>query len=195
MIYKIPIFNRIGEILFRTQNLLIEMHKQKNRIQEISLEKDERVKNLLDHWNMEHTANFGCVDKLNINGTCISRSYLDKLNTLSHISKKVDFDKIYSVFEIGGGFGSNIHLMLQNYKNIKKLIYLDIVPNLFVGTEYLRSLFGEAVQDYLSTRNKDKIRFSDNDDMEIICIAPWQIERLDVKKVVRAKWKDSISIL
>ena len=69
------------------------------------------------------------------------------------LSKKFDFTKIKTYFEIGGGFGSNIHFLLTNFKNIKKVIYLDVVPNICVGTEYLRYFYKENVKDYLSTKN------------------------------------------
>ncbi|KKL50990.1 hypothetical protein LCGC14_2299960, partial [marine sediment metagenome] len=78
----------------------------------------------------------------------------------------------------GGGFGANIHLLLENYKNIRKVLYLDIPPNLYVGTQYLKAFYGDAVVDFRSLRNRDSIKFSSNDELEIFCIAPWQIERI-----------------
>lgn len=81
------------------------------------------------------------------------------------------------MFEIGGGFGQYIHVLLQNYSNIKKILYLDIVPNIYVGTQYLKRFYGESVIDYNITRKMNKIQFSDNNKLEIICIAPWQIEK------------------
>ena len=85
-----------------------------------------------------------------------------------------------TVFEIGGGFGTNIHLLLENYPNIRKVVYLDIPPNLYVGTQYLKAFYGEAVFDYRNLKNSEKIKFADTDDLEIFCIAPWQIENLQV---------------
>ena len=52
------------------------------------------------------------------------------------LSNTFNFKNIRSFFEIGGGFGSNIHFLLTNFQNIKKIVYLDTVPNIFVGTEY-----------------------------------------------------------
>ena len=56
-----------------------------------------------------------------------------------------------------------------------------MVPNLFVGTEYLRSFYGESVKDYLSFRNKNEIKFSENDKLEIYCIPPWEIKNIHSK--------------
>jgi hypothetical protein len=81
------------------------------------------------------------------------------------------------VFEIGGGYGANIHLLLENYKNIRKVLYLDIPPNLYVGTQYLKAFYSAAVFDYRALRHLDSIRFSSDDNIEIFCITPWQIEK------------------
>ena len=59
----------------------------------------------------------------------------DRVNKIAGI---FDFNEIRSYFEIGGGFGANIHFLITNYPNIKKIIYLDAVPNIYVGTEYLK---------------------------------------------------------
>ena len=37
------------------------------------------------------------------------------------------------------------------------------------------------MKDYLSLKNFSEIKFSDNDDLEILCIPPWEVERLNVK--------------
>ena len=69
----------------------------------------------------------------------------------------------------------------MNFPNIKKVIYLDAVPNIYVGTEYLRYHFKDKVKDYLSTRNEKEITFKNNDELEIICIPPWEIEKINVE--------------
>ena len=108
-----------------------------------------------------------------------SCNYLNLCNRLNIINEFVDYKNINTFFEIGGGFGAYTHLLLSNYNNIKKIIYMDIVPNLFVGTEYLRKFYGEAVKDYNFLRKKKNITFSNNQDLEILCITPWQIEKID----------------
>lgn len=180
MVTKIPILNRIGSLILKTQTMLIDMHKQKLQAQQNFLSLSSNVQKLLSTYQLEDTTTFGCVDLINIGEKDYSLHYLELLNTLCFISGKIDFTKITSMLEIGGGFGANLHLMLQNYKSLKKIVYLDIVPNLVVGTEYLRNLYGNAVHDYLETRTLEKIEFTNNDSLEIYCIAPWQIEKLGV---------------
>ena len=55
----------------------------------------------------------------------------------------------------------------MNFPNIKKVIYLDAVPNIYVGTEYLRYHFQDKVKDYLSTRNEKEITFKNNDEQKL----------------------------
>ena len=73
------------------------------------------------------------------------------------LSKTFDFKNIKSFFEIGGGFGANIHFLLTNFSNIKKIIYLDVVPNIYVGPEYLKYFYGKSVKDYLNTYESKNI--------------------------------------
>ena len=100
---------------------------------------------------------------------------------IDKLSKSFDFKKTKSFFEIGGGYGANIHLIVTNFSNIKKILYLDTVPNIFVGTSYLKRYFGNKVKDYIELRNLNKISFSKNDELEILCIPPWLIERVDAE--------------
>ena len=100
---------------------------------------------------------------------------------VNNLSKNFDFKNIKSYFEIGGGFGSNIHFLITNFPNIKKILYLDTVPNIYVGTEYLRHHYKEKVKDYLELRNLNKISFSKNNELEIFCIPPWLIEKVETE--------------
>jgi hypothetical protein len=64
---------------------------------------------------------------------------------------------------------------------VKKIIYLDIAPNLYVGTQYLKSFYGDNVIDYKNNKNLKRIEFSKTDELEIFCITPQQIENIDSK--------------
>lgn len=141
---------------------------------------DKRVKYLLDNYNLEDTALFDCVDKFSHKEILYSCLYLNILDLVDKINETIDLKNIVSVFEIGGGFGSNIHILLQNFKNIRKVIYLDVSPNIFVASEYLRYFYKDAVIDYLDHKDKEII-FSNNDKLEIFCIAPWQLPKIKSK--------------
>ncbi len=136
--------------------------------------KNKIVKELLNKYVVKDTVNYGSVANFEINGDQHACLHLDDLYLIDLINNKINFNKIDSFFEIGGGFGANIHVLLNNFNNIKKILYLDVAPNLFIGTEYLRNYFGNSVKDYLELKNKE-IKFSENDSLEIFCIAPWQL--------------------
>jgi putative sugar O-methyltransferase len=136
----------------------------------------ERAINLLKQYKMPHSLLGNCMAKARICGQDVSLEYLNTLEQHDNIAQHIDFNAAESVFEIGGGFGTRIHLLLENYKNIRKVLYLDIPPNLYVGTQYLRAFYGAAVSDYRDLKTRDLISFSKDDSLEIFCIAPWQIE-------------------
>ncbi len=54
------------------------------------------------------------------------------------------------------------------------MIYADISPNLYIATQYLRSFYGTSVKD--CTKIKSKFSFASDDELEIYCILPSQIE-------------------
>jgi len=148
------------------------------RNQALVYQNNEDVQRLINKFNFDNTTDFGCVQYFDYNNKKYSRLYIDMAYRIEKLSKFFDFNKIKTYFEIGGGFGSNIHLLVNNFSNIRKIIYLDIVPNLYVGTEYLRYYFGKHVKDYIALKNLDKISFSKNDELEILCIPPWCIEKI-----------------
>ncbi len=154
-------------------------HKDTLTFKQIAFETSLKVTALLEKFRLENTVDFGCVDKVTLRGKEISCHYLELLNTHSVIAEKVVFSAVKSVMEIGGGFGANIHILLQNYPNIRKVYYLDMAPNLIVGSNYLKSLYKDSVVTFRSTQPTDKITFKDNDDLEILCIAPWQVENIN----------------
>lgn len=139
----------------------------------------DRTKDLLKKYNVPYSLLGGCLQKAKINEQIFSIHYLNILDQHDSIASRVKFNDAKSVFEIGGGFGANIHLLLENYKNIRKVLYLDIPPNLYVGTQYLKAFYGQAVFNYRDLKNRNSIRFSPSDDLEIFCITPWQIEKFE----------------
>ena len=143
-------------------------------------ENNKYVLDLSKKFILKNTANFGCEDFSVFNENKISNYYLGIADMHHQVIDKVDFRSVKTFFEIGGGFGANVHFILENYKNIKKIIYLDLPVNLYIATEYLRSFYGNSVQDYLVNRNKN-ICFNEDDKLEIFCIPPWKIKDLNIE--------------
>ena len=168
--------------VFNTQLIITKRHlKAFLESQSIVYKNDKNVKYLLNKYKFENDTDFGCIQKfeyLDKNYSCL---YLEMADRIENLSKIFNFNNTRNFFEIGGGFGANIHFLLTNYPNIKKVLYLDIVPNIYVGTSYLKHYYGNKVKDYTSLKNLDKINFSNEDELEILCIPPWLIEKVDVE--------------
>lgn len=146
------------------------------------ISESQTINDLLSRYRFPaDTTRGGCLDFSGIEPHRRSNHYLGLLDIHDFFAGHIDFSSARSVFEIGGGFGANLHILIENYGNLKKFVYLDIVPNLYVATQYLKSFYGDRIISYDRTRNLSKIGFSPNDDLEVLCVAPYQIERLDVE--------------
>ena len=177
-IFSLPILNKVFDRQLRiTKNHIDSYLKHKA----IVYKNDKNVKYLLNKYKFENTTNFGCVSNFKHHDVNYSCHYIEMADRIDKLSSSFNFSKIKSFFEIGGGFGSNIHFLITNFPNIKKILYLDIVPNIYVGTEYLRYHYKDKVKDYTYLKNLDEINFSENEDLEILCIPPWLIEKVNVK--------------
>jgi len=176
-IFSLPILNKVfNRQLIITRNHIFEFLKN----QAIVYQNNQDVQNLIRKFKFDKTTDFGCIQSfeyLNKKYSCIYLDMADRIHKLSNFFK---FQNIKTFFEIGGGFGANIHFLITNFPNIKKVLYLDVVPNIYVGTQYLKHHFKEKVKDYLELRNLDNICFSKNNELEIFCIPPWLIEKVDV---------------
>jgi len=178
LFFSIPILSKI----FNLQINLTHSHILKNiYLHNKILKNSERIKLLISKYKIENSTSFDCVDKVKIENKEYSTQYLSFVDRLENLSTVFDFKKINSIIEIGGGYGANIHLLLQNFKNIRKIIYVDIFPNIFIGTEYLRFHFGNAVKDYSMFKDLDEIKFTENNDLEIICIPNWSLKKVKSK--------------
>lgn len=177
-IYSLPGLNKVfNEQLKLTKNYISTIYKYRA----IVYRNNQNVKNLISKYKFENTTDFGCIRSFKYLDKEYSCWYLNMADRIDKMSNYFDFKNIYSFFEIGGGFGSNIHFLLTNFPNIKKILYLDIVPNIYVGTEYLKHHYKEKVKNYQQLKNLKKITFSNNDELEIFCIPPWLIEKVDTK--------------
>lgn len=159
-------------------NLTLRIADEAIRDKGVWIQQSPRIRELVDRYALPYSLGGGSILNATIDGTEVANHYLALLDTIDRIQAGIDMRQVRSYFEIGGGFGTNVHLLTRNFPGIRKYVYLDIPPNLYVGTQYLRSHLGGAVKDYRSLRTESEIRFADDDSLEVLCIAPWQIERL-----------------
>jgi putative sugar O-methyltransferase len=141
-----------------------------------------RISELLERYPITFDTTIGgCETTFEWKGLRISHVYLKLLDTLDHMNNQINLKDVHSVIEIGGGFGVNVDLQLQLFPNIRKVLYVDIAPSLYVGTQYLKSRYGESVIDFKSTQDLEAIRFKNDDSLEIYCILPMQLELVKAK--------------
>ncbi len=175
-IFSLPLLN----IIFNSQLKLTKSYIQSFLLNKsLVYENDSNVRDLLKKYKFENTTEFGCISFFKYLNKKYSCHYLDMADRINKLSKQFNFNDISSFFEIGGGFGANVHFLISNFPNIKKILYLDVVPNIYVGTQYLRRFYKDNIKDYLDLKNLDTITFSKNNELEILCIPPWLIEKVD----------------
>ena len=177
-IFSLPLLNIIFNGQLNTTKNYIDLFIKN---QAIVYQNNQNVQNLIKKFKFENVTDFGCIQSFEYLKKNYSCHYLKMAHRINELSKSFDFKNIKSFFEIGGGFGANIHFLITNFPNIKKILYLDVVPNIYVGTEYLRYHYKEKVKDYLELKNLDTINFSKNNDLEIFCIPPWLIEKVETE--------------
>ena len=73
------------------------------------------------------------------------------------VSKHINFENVISYCEIGGGFGAYAEFILKNFPNVKKFLYVDIFPQIFFATTYLKKIFGENIIDFKEYKKKNFI--------------------------------------
>lgn len=139
----------------------------------------ERLRYLLGSYQIEDSVNFGCTSTVKYGELEYSVLYLSLLDQLDRVEQQMSLDSCTSFLEIGPGFGATMHLIEQNYPLIRKYLLVDIVPNVYVVSEYLRKLYGDAVVDYRVTRMSQSISFHRDSDLEIIVIPPWKLKVVD----------------
>jgi putative sugar O-methyltransferase len=144
------------------------------------MSQSDTARDLVARYKVSNSLLGGCVAAARIEGQEYSLHHLRALQLIDRVGHHIDLGTVRAMFEIGGGFGANVQLLLDNFADIRKVVYLDVVPNLYVGTCYLRTLFGAAVRDFSETSRLSRIGFADDDSLEILAIAPWQIEQLDL---------------
>lgn len=142
-----------------------------------NLKQNERAIELLKKYPIDfETTRGGCSKYFTHNKVKISHHYLNILDSLDRINTLKPISPDHNYLEIGGGFGVNTHLLIELF-GLRKIIYLDIAPNLYVATQYLKSFYGNKVISYDKTKDK-KIKFSNNNEIEIYCVLPHQIENI-----------------
>ena len=111
------------------------------------------------HFNMKNFSecNYGNpIEQFTYNNKNYSRSSLNYLLGLCFLNKHITRqDKIETIMEIGGGFGT-LGEILSFSKN-KKYIDLDIYPNSYISWNYLKNIYKNDIYDSLNLKEDQSI--------------------------------------
>ena len=152
------------------------------RLENWVLNHSERVNELLNKYRINEGSLIGNPDRSSfVKGVRHSHFAIHMLDLLDTMIDDHITDKHSSYMELGGGFGMNLYLMVHNFQSIKKYLYIDIAPNLYVSTQFLKANFGDAVKDFDYFNKNDSIEFQSNNELEIYCLLPQQIESFQSK--------------
>jgi putative sugar O-methyltransferase len=171
----------IGYVVDKQVALTRWYYEEMMAVKQFVIANNPNVHQLLENWEMPFSLQGGAEAYYEIDGKQVSEIYLNMLSRHQIYAGIVDFKSARTFCEIGGGFGANVHLILSNYENIRKVIYIDVAPNLYVATQYLKSFFGDSVLDYQKVKAVGEFNFANNDELEILCIAPWQMDQISVE--------------
>lgn len=89
--------------------------------------------------------------------------------------KTIDYDSIESVMEIGAGGCGQVEVLKKLYPHLTFFLF-DIPPQLYVGEQYLKSIFPNDVISYRETRNMNEAPI--NIKGKIFIFAPWHLEKI-----------------
>jgi len=120
------------------------------------------------------------IEQFEFDGRMFSRSFLNYLLGLNFLKKNISDQKINTILEIGGGFGTLGEVLLGDERNDCFYIDIDIPPLAYVSYWYLKSIFGhEAIGGYDDLRTKDLLEISDlRKKYRALTLCSWQFPQL-----------------
>jgi putative sugar O-methyltransferase len=107
-------------------------------------------------------------------GKRYTTSFLNYYIQYAYCSRYVNFDRIDSICEIGGGSGKQIEVIRKLHPNITFYIF-DIPPQLYVCQQYLSALFQDSVVSYRETRT---MQSAPKDKGRIFIFGNWKLPKL-----------------
>jgi putative sugar O-methyltransferase len=113
----------------------------------------------------------------------VSEYYVRAISWTMSLHDNLDLANVRTIVEIGGGFGAMCHTLLHSAKTVRQYVYVDIPPALYIGTQYLRAIYGSNVLTYLDVEAEPQLLASPRSGAPqpaIYCITPWQFDQLSI---------------
>jgi putative sugar O-methyltransferase len=125
-------------------------------------------------------ANGGADDAFVWRGHNLTPAFTMYLSRAADFYTHVEPKNVTSAIEIGPGLGlgSLAHMTLN--PGLRVIVNVDIIPVLYLSTQFLKSIDGVAVIDYRALRGSDRIVPEPAaNGVRIYQLAPWQLMRVD----------------
>ena len=124
-------------------------------------------------------ANGGADDAFAWRGHTLVPGWVMHLARIADFYTRVAPDSVTAIVEIGPGLGlsSLAHLALN--PGLKVIANVDIVPVLYLSTQFLKSIDAVEVADYRALREAPRIAPAAGERVRIYQLAPWQLPRLE----------------
>lgn len=118
------------------------------------------------------------IERFEFDGRAYSRSSLNYLLGLAMLKRHLGGERLRTVLEIGGGFGTLGEILLTTGDPAVRYVDIDIPPVQWAAEQYLRAVLGASrVTGYRDTAESDTIAIDSLADAATLC--SWQIERLE----------------
>jgi putative sugar O-methyltransferase len=158
-------------------NMALSIYRERQALFEECLGLSPRVAELLKNYTLANRGGFGEINTCTLFDQTFASEAILLLDVHDHIEQVVSLAGVTSFAEIGGGYGAYADIVLQNLVSVRKVLLIDVAPNLYITYQFLKDLYGDAVRDYRTLSNASRIEFHDDDDLEILVLAPHLAER------------------
>lgn len=124
----------------------------------------------------------GLPPAINFNGRLISQSLAYSLLEYHTLRESADIGAIDSIMSIGPGYGRTTYV-LKRLLDIKKCIFIDIPPALYIAQRYWETLYPEKrIFKYRKFASFQEIE-KEFKGADIVFLMPWQIKAIPAKSV------------
>lgn len=157
--------------------MALSIYRERQALFEALMGLSPRAAELLARWELPNRCGYGEINSCRAFGkTFVSESLL-LLDVHDHIAQTARLEDARSFAEIGGGYGAYADIVITNLPNVRKVLLVDVAPNLYITYEFMKDVFGNSVRDYRACRDAENIHFRDDDQLEILVLAPHLAEK------------------
>lgn len=126
----------------------------------------------------EGLANGGCENSFQWNGHTIAADWVPYVSRAADFYSDVNPADVTSIIEIGPGLGLSTLAHVALNPHLKTIVNVDIVPIIYISTQFLKSVPAFEVVDYLQTQKLDAITTRNDSKPVLYQIPPWELQKL-----------------